>query len=120
MRRHDNKVFALLLRLPYRFARLNPKRFGGVVFGENDSVPFLNIAAYRNALTAQAHIKRTFNGRVKVIHINVQYPPLHCRYLTFENLFKLPIDNCVIPIYNGNQKLNTIAIIHQLRKFVNS
>lgn len=73
VRRHYNKVSALLLRLPYSIAGFYTKGFCGVVFGEDYTVPFFHRAADSDRILLQNRVEHTFNRRIKVVHIAMQY-----------------------------------------------
>ena len=73
VRRHNNKVSALLLRLPHCIAGFYPKGFCGVVFGENNTVSFFYRTTDCDRILLQNRVEHTLNRRIKVVHIAMQY-----------------------------------------------
>lgn len=63
----------LLLCLPYSMAGFYPKGFCGIVFGENNTVSFFHRTTDCDRILLQNRVEHTFNRRIKVVHIAMQY-----------------------------------------------
>ena len=77
----EHQVGTLPLGLPDGLRRLDLKFFGRLVFGQDDAVAALRVAAHRHRQMAQLRVVQKLHRCVKAVQIAVKNDPLHARAL---------------------------------------
>ena len=75
--RQQDQLRALLPCLPDGLRRLYPKGLGGLVFGKNDTLPALRVAAHRHRQGAEFRFGEQLHRGVKAVEVTVQDGPIH-------------------------------------------
>ena len=73
----EDQLRALFPGLPDGLRRLDPKALGGLVFGQDDAVAALRVAAHRHRQVAQLRVVQQLGGGVKTVQIAVKNDPVH-------------------------------------------
>jgi hypothetical protein len=81
VRLHHMKIRTLLPGLPESLARHDTHRFRHVIFGQNNPMAQLRIAAHDKRHAPQGRIVQAFDGRVRFYSTRMSSPPQDSRHL---------------------------------------
>ena len=73
----EHQVGALPFGLPNGLRRLDPELLGRLIFGQDDAMAALRVAAHRHGKMAQLRMVQQLHRGVKAIQIAVKNDPLH-------------------------------------------